>query len=91
MLQLLDGAGELAQSILDPVDAHVDVGGIVGLRDARLLGRRRLGLALWRRLLAAAEQIIEEAGRGTLLLRHRGRRQQQQSQRGQRRTANSGS
>ena len=35
MLQLLDGAGELAQRILDAVDAHGEVGA-VGLRDWRL-------------------------------------------------------
>ena len=38
MLQLLDGAGELAQRVLDAVDAH-GVAGVVGLRILLLLDR----------------------------------------------------
>jgi hypothetical protein len=49
----------------------------------------RLGLAL-RRLVAPAEQIIEEAAGGTLILRSgRTGQQQQQRKRGERRDANS--
>jgi hypothetical protein len=48
----------------------------------------RLGLAL-RRLVAPAEQIIEEAAGGTLILRSGRTGQQQQRKRGERRDANS--
>ena len=46
MLQLLDGAGELAQRILDAVERASMTRRDAACATARLLGRRRLGLAL---------------------------------------------
>jgi len=62
ILQLLDGAGELAQGIFDTVDAH---GQIVGIAIRR---RRALLLALLP-ALAAAEQVVEEVAAAILRMR----------------------
>ena len=60
----------------------------IGLCHARLRRLTLVALALLP-LLAAIEQIVEEAAGGTLLLRHRGAGEQRQSKRGERRNANS--
>src|SRR5581483_1654496 len=70
MLELLDGAGELAQRALDAVDARrILAAAAVGLRNARRGARRILPVRLLA-LLARVEQIVEEAALAIL----RGRR-----------------
>jgi hypothetical protein len=58
-LKLLDRAGELTDRVLEPVDAHREVGGIRTLPLLRARG------------LAAAEQIVEQAGRVAILRQRR--------------------
>ena len=60
----------------------------IGLRHAGLHGLTLVALALLS-LLAAIEQIVEEAAGGTLFLGHRGAGEQHQRKRGERRDANS--
>ena len=84
VLELLDGAGELAQRALDAVDARGIA--IAGLRHRRRWARgfrRRAGLALLGRLFAALEQIVEEAA-ALSVLRHGSAGEQQQWQRRER-------
>ncbi len=84
-LQLLDGAGELAQRAFQPVEPHRQGAGI-GIVGLRLLAAARLDLLLLllaAARFAAAEQVVEEIA----LLRMRGARQQQHGKCGQRRSA----
>ena len=84
MLELLDGAGELAQRVFDAVDAR----GLTVVDRPRWrgaghgLGRRRRLLLL---RLAAVEQIVEEAARA--LLRHGRAGHRQHKKGGERRDA----
>jgi hypothetical protein len=59
------------------------------LRDARLRRLILIAFALLPRLLATAEQVVEEPAGGTLLLRHGDAGEQRQGKRGERRNANS--
>ena len=64
---MLDGAGELAQRILDARDARGIISGDIGLRGLTAAPTRRLlllVLILLLALLAAVEQIVEKARRG---------------------------
>jgi hypothetical protein len=84
MLELFDGAGELAQRILDAVDTRADTGA-VGLGNLRRLRRRLLSrLGLLRSRLAAMEQVVEKSARA-LVLRHARARRQQHGEGGKRR------
>ncbi len=67
VLQLFDGAGELAQRALDAVDARGIVAAAEALRTPRRLRLLRLRLLLRLLLLAlAAEQVVEQPGRTVL-------------------------
>ncbi len=81
VLQLLDGAGHLAQRILQAVEPHREFGRIarIGLRHRAAPGRLR-------RLLAAGEKVVEESGRAILPPVLRGSlRQRPEQQRGEHR------
>src|SRR6185437_12157471 len=64
VLQLLDRSGELAQRVLDAVDAHVDIGAVGG---RALHGLRRLPVLLRLLLFAAIEDVAEEVAVGAIL------------------------
>src|SRR5262249_55972536 len=76
ILQLFDGAGELANLRFEAVDAHHQIGGR-GLRESIGTGRR---IAIWggttllsgRNALAAPEQVLEKAKASFALLRRNG-------------------